>query len=406
MGNLVRMQPPEPQEDLLTKFGRMSALKGMLQGQQTNELELQERRRAMQTRLAISEAISKAGSLEAALPEIKKISPEYGLKIENEIKESKSWDAKTRHDKTLEAQAQTNSIIAKIQGVEDQAGYDAAIAEVRKFPGIDQGLVEYYAGIPFSPRLKKHIESQLGYDKQQADIAAENSRKALQDEQRRGAKAQARMAEQEAELTPQERANLKERRNLPGQDVPYPADVEAQKRRLQPPQTVVIQTVDAAGNPISKIVPKQSGSEFAAPPTADMRNKEAARKLLIPAIGQIEGLGKRVITEKTAIVQKAKSVGRSVDAALANDPDYRVYQDGRFALAGNLAVAQQGARPSDADIKAVWLPLVPNVFADTTESARMKWELIRVMSGLTSAGAQPPPQGGQDEFSQFGGVSR
>ena len=125
--------------------------------------------------------------------------------------------------------------------------------------------------------------------------------------------------------------------------------------------------------------------------TADMRNKEAARSRLIPAINQIEALGKRVITEKLAVVQKAKSAGRSIDAALASDPEYRTYQDARLALAGNLAVAQQGSRPSDADIKAIWLPLIPNVFADTIDSARMKWEIIRVTSGLTMA---PPPGAG------------
>ncbi len=52
-----------------------------------------------------------------------------------------------------------------------------------------------------------------------------------------------------------------------------------------------------------------------------------------------------------------------------------------MALAGNLAVGQQGSRPSDADIKAIWLPLVPDPYRDTRESAAAKWNLINTMSG-------------------------
>ncbi len=162
---------------------------------------------------------------------------------------------------------------------------------------------------------------------------------------------------------------------------------------------VAVHTIDAKGNPVTKFVPKQAGAEYSAAPTADMQNKAAARAMIVPAINQLEALGNRVITEKTAAVQKAKSAKRSVEAALENDPDYRVYQDARAALAGNLAVAQQGSRPSDADIKQIWLPLVPDVFKDTVDSARMKWELIRINSGLspasgagqTNSPAQPNP---------------
>lgn len=166
--------------------------------------------------------------------------------------------------------------------------------------------------------------------------------------------------------------------------------LRAREGRAQ--QTVVIQTVDEKGNPVQRIVPKTPGSEFAAPPTADMRNKEAARNRLIPAIDGLEKLSQRVITEKSAAVQKAKAAGRTVEAALANDPDFRTYQDARMALAGNLAVAQQGSRPSDADIKAIWLPLVPDVFKDTQDSARMKWELIRLNSGLSGGAGGGKPR--------------
>jgi hypothetical protein len=124
--------------------------------------------------------------------------------------------------------------------------------------------------------------------------------------------------------------------------------------------------------------------------TSEMRNKQDARALVQNSITEIEKLSKKVITEKTGIAQKAKATGRSVEAFLANDPDWLTYQAARMALAGNLAVAQQGSRPSDADIKAIWLPLVPNTFVDTEASSTQKWALIKVMSLPEKQGAGVP----------------
>lgn len=114
-------------------------------------------------------------------------------------------------------------------------------------------------------------------------------------------------------------------------------------------------------------------------PTADMKNKSEGRKFVSRSIDAIEKLSQKVIT-KRGVAQRALATGRSVEAALGNDPEYRTYQDARKALAGNLAVAQQGSRPSDTDIIQIWLPMVPDVFRDTDESAAMKWDLIKEMS--------------------------
>ena len=115
------------------------------------------------------------------------------------------------------------------------------------------------------------------------------------------------------------------------------------------------------------------------PPTADMRNKTEGRRLVASSIMAIEALSKKVIT-KIGPAQRAEAIKRGAEAVFGHDPEYRTYQDARMALAGNLAVGQQGSRPSDADIRAIWLPLVPDMFKDTTESAAMKWDLIRTMS--------------------------
>jgi len=193
-----------------------------------------------------------------------------------------------------------------------------------------------------------------------------------------------RRAREEMTAYQQEQARLAQQRI---DDANKRAEDASKKGNLRP-----VQTLDSEGRTVTKFINPQEGQEVPVGETADMRNKKASRALLIPAIDSLEALSQRVITEKMAAIQKARSAGRSVDAALANDPDYRVYQDARMALAGNLAVAQQGSRPSDADIKAIWLPIVPDVFKDTQDSAKMKWEMIRVNSGLPGGAAQP--QGG------------
>lgn len=137
--------------------------------------------------------------------------------------------------------------------------------------------------------------------------------------------------------------------------------------------------------------------------TTDERNKDRSRATVSTAVQAVRELGGKVITEKLAIAQRAVAAGRSVDAALGDDPEYRAYQDSRVALAGNLAVLQQGSRPSDADIKAVWLPLVPDAFRDTKASSELKWKLIDQMSGFEPQGGQGPAVGTVENGYRFKG---
>lgn len=149
-------------------------------------------------------------------------------------------------------------------------------------------------------------------------------------------------------------------------------------------KNVPIQTLNEKGEPVTKFVPPEG--EYPLGPTAEMRNKANAKEFIGRAMSGLEGLGKKVITEKSTLLQAAKASGRSVDAVLTDDPDYKTYQASRFAMAANLAVAQQGGRPSDKDVESGWLPLIPNVFYDTPESASRKWEFIRLLIG------QAPPE--------------
>ena len=176
---------------------------------------------------------------------------------------------------------------------------------------------------------------------------------------------------------------------------------DARKRWQQaddrPIAPIVIQTgagpqlVDRSAG-TSRSITDASGTVVPQAPTADMRNKAAGRGLVAKSITAIQGLSEKIIT-KVGPAQRAAAITRGAETVFGNDPEFRTYQDARMALAGNLAVAQQGSRPSDADIKAIWLPLVPDPYRDTAESARMKWDLIRTMS---NAPAEPPAGPGEE----------
>ena len=181
-----------------------------------------------------------------------------------------------------------------------------------------------------------------------------------------------------------------------------PADLRAAKAQYeaagrapqQPPQPVAPTVIPGPNGPLlldkgsNKTTPVlgPDGKPLGAAPTADMRNKAEGRKLVEKSVKALRSLSEKVITTH-GLAQRATAVKRGIKAKLGDDPEFRTYQDARMALAGNLAVAQQGSRVSDADVKAIWLPMVPDIFEDTDESALLKWGLIDQMSGLESGAA-------------------
>jgi hypothetical protein len=121
-----------------------------------------------------------------------------------------------------------------------------------------------------------------------------------------------------------------------------------------------------------------------------MRNKEAAREDMATLLPHFETLGNTIIT-KIGPAQRADALSRGAAAVFGNDPDFKTYQDARMALAGQLAVAQQGSRPSNEDVRTNWLPMVPDPYSDTAESARMKWDLMKKILSLPATAAPPDP---------------
>ncbi len=193
------------------------------------------------------------------------------------------------------------------------------------------------------------------------------------------------------------------------------------ERGPQPGKPMLKQNID--GSYVWMYPPGSGGgnvtTDVKAPLPAAVRTQAEARQLIGGSIDAIENLSKKIIT-RNGPGQRLDAAGRAVSSAFGNDPEYKTYQDARMALAGNLAVAQQGSRPSDADIRAIWLPFVPDpIGGDTAESSAMKWKLVRQMShaggkstvstpgpAIDGGGVQPAGGGAdweQEWLSKYGG---
>lgn len=194
------------------------------------------------------------------------------------------------------------------------------------------------------------------------------------------------------QLTPAERVKFKtEARKQFGR---------ADDAAIRPLAPIVIQTGAGPqlldrGTGTARAITGADGQTVGLAPTAEMRNREAATGKAFESVKAVRALGDKLIT-KVGPAQRAQAVARGAAAVFGNDPEFRAYQDARKALAGNLAVMQQGSRPSDADIMQIWLPLVPDVYRDTKESADIKWRLIEVGSGFNQAGASQGIPAGTD----------
>jgi hypothetical protein len=149
---------------------------------------------------------------------------------------------------------------------------------------------------------------------------------------------------------------------------------------LETTTTWAVDPRDGVTKPMTLAEARRIGATQA--PTADMRNKDAGKRTAARAVDAVRALGESIIT-KVGPAQRADAIKRGAEAVFGNDPEFQTYQDSRMALAGTLAVEQQGSRVSDADVKALWLPMVPDAYRDTAESYKLKWDLINAMRGVT-----------------------
>ena len=215
MGGPVRMQPFEPQEGLLEKAGRALSLKNVIQGQQLGAQRLQEgrmsldeRRQAMQQQMQISEAIAKAGSLEAALPEIEKFAPEYAMERKQKIvayKNASLDEKKKMNDLELAQMARYGQYLA---GANDQASWEQAI-QAAEDDGLPKGAAAFVRATPYSPENQKRVQKMLVGQVEAVKAVNADLDGQIKAQTVRKATAEAGVAEEEAKLTPEHKAALK-----------------------------------------------------------------------------------------------------------------------------------------------------------------------------------------------------
>jgi hypothetical protein len=419
----------QQQPSILKGISDAMIVRGQQQAQQINAVKLEEDQRALAAQKQIDEAYAHAIEIgpdgQPKVNQAKLFSYLPGHAIPGALKAQQEFQEAVAKITKLNAEAQITKSDAAgviINGVKDH-GYDPKSYTIGIRALFDAGVItqeqatQYQISGDNDPTKIKSIVDDLAARSKTAaetnNIAAQAKLRAAQtpgaiakseSEQKiaAGTSPEGITAEQAAQSAAQARAQAElARHNV---ETEKTARVNAAKPSgVALP--VVIQTSDgpqlldrrtATTTPITS----PTGAPVQPAPTADMRNKVAARELVAKSIQTIETLGDTIIT-RIGPGQRAAAIARGASAVFGNDPQFRTYQDARMALAGNLAVGQQGSRPSDADIKAIWLPLVPDAYRDTKESAAMKWTLIKTMSNAPMESVKGASPAGADAYEQY-----
>lgn len=380
------------------------ALDEQKMGQQTmqmNELKIAEEQRKQAEQQAIQQAYTESGGDIDKFFQIapsKNISPETLLKLQESITQYKKSKLDLSHAEWQQEQDKNNTLsqaldaIASVPVDVQPAAWDRAMQQLmgqgkltpeeseqyRQYPGPD-GIKQMSLARKTSDQINEQIRNERAAAAEKREQEEFDARKAAGNlgGDRAGSafiqKYEAYVKLQEAELG---------RKLTPAEAKQAWAKVQADERASTLNDSDRLLSPNEAGTLDVPYGTTRAGAAGREAKTVDQRNKEVARGKVEMAIGALEDLGKKVITEKNAAIQRAKATGRAIETVLGDDPDFRAYQASRMALAGNLAVAQQGSRPSDADIRSIWLPLVPDAFKDTIASSAALWQMIRINAGL------------------------
>ena len=248
---LQGLREPESPFEILSKFAQ---LKSITQGNQMRGMELADMQGQQAERAAIQRAIQAAGGdAEKALPEIMKVAPQTGLKFQKQIQEWKSADAEGKK-KILDLRIAKSARLGQLAGgIRDQASYQAAIQQA-----VQEGVIDQEDAQSIPPQYDPSVVQ--GF--QQSALTAQQQLEAARHEQDRQDKLAKEEADRKAPTATQKefqeyyktwleakglpknaknemaardafRQSLQApRQPVPGTDVPLPADVEEQRKRM------------------------------------------------------------------------------------------------------------------------------------------------------------------------------
>ena len=269
----LQVRPPAQGEGPLEQYAKVMSLKGMMQNQEVQQMRLKQAKDEMAEEAAVKQAIQEAGGdIRKALPKIMQVAPLTGTKIQRSVVE---WDQadntakKTIIDRHL---AQMKGLGQLAGTVTDQPSYENAIRQGMQAGLLDESAAQRMLSTPYNPETMKGWQNQALTAQEQLQAQRQ---KLVDTETGRHNKAM------EAKQTPDKTLSELElwQQQNPGKPISEYWR-EKGKFNLKTEPTVVVQTTDAEGRPVSKIVPKRAGAEYATQPTAATRTmSEAAPKV-------------------------------------------------------------------------------------------------------------------------------
>lgn len=148
--------------------------------------------------------------------------------------------------------------------------------------------------------------------------------------------------------------------------------------------SVVIQTVDANGNPITKIVPKTVGTEFAAKPTAQMQTHEMAKGEASDVLNQLD----QALNDAKDLVGPGQGRISNVEELIGNQ-DPRLNTLGTKMLAAKVKVNAALTPSARASMTPAALAAWDNLLANkiTPEGLKATIQAMRDVVGKTPAGS-------------------
>lgn len=152
----LSVQAPNPQlVDPLAQQQKIMSFKAAMQQQQGAQLGLEEKQQTLARAKAVRDAISKAGGIREALPEIAKLDPDAALDYGKQLKEWDNADLTTKKSK-LDLHGKQMERLGQIAGtITDQASQDAALDLAKGEGLIDDATYQQYKGSPFNPEQAK-----------------------------------------------------------------------------------------------------------------------------------------------------------------------------------------------------------------------------------------------------------
>lgn len=189
-------------------------------------------------------------------------------------------------------------------------------------------------------------------------------------------------------------------------DAPTPEQIVAARKayqqaddRPQPQATILIQTLDASGNPVQRLVPRTPGTEFAVQPTASQQTALAEQETGIALIGSIERLYKPQYVGP--VVGRATKAQMQIPGTPDVSPDVAEFYSAVANLRNEIIRLMSGAAVSGAEEQRMkaQLPDVtdkPSVFVSKLTQTRKNREtlLARTLTRSGQPGVAPMPSHG------------